>query len=64
MCRSSVGSQTRHRHRNGGMRGEKWVEGWRGRQRENEDEDEEEDGGEEGEEEGDLRHSREERAGV
>ena len=58
MCRSSVGSQTRHRHRNGGMRGEKWVEGWRGRQRENEDEDEEE------EEEGDLRHSREERAGV
>ena len=42
------------------MRGEKWVEGWRGRQRENEDEDEEE----EEEEEGDLRHSREERAGV
>lgn len=25
MCRSSISSETLHRHRNGGMRGEKWV---------------------------------------
>lgn len=48
MCQSSISSQTEHRHRNGGMRGEEWV----GR----------EGGGGGGG--GELRHIGEERAGV
>lgn len=49
MCQSSISSQTEHRHRNGGMRGEEWV----GRE-----------GGGGGGGGGELRHIGEERAGV